>query len=74
MLEENIIYKGVLYAGIMISDGEPYLLEYNCRFGDPETQVIIPRLKNDLLPLLLECSEGNLQKQELIWDENKCIQ
>ncbi len=73
MLGENIIYKGVLYAGIMISDGKPYLLEYNCRFGDPETQVIIPRLKDDLLPLLLECSEGNLQRQELAWDENKCV-
>jgi phosphoribosylamine--glycine ligase len=57
----------------MISDGKPYLLEYNCRFGDPETQVIIPRLKDDLLPLLLECSEGNLQRQELAWDENKCV-
>jgi phosphoribosylamine--glycine ligase len=73
MLGENIIYRGVLYAGIMISEGKPYLLEYNCRFGDPETQVIIPRLKDDLLPLLLECSEGNLRRQKLTWEDNKCV-
>ncbi len=73
MLKENIIYKGVLYAGIMMSEGKPYLLEYNCRFGDPETQVILPRLKDDLLPLLLECAEGNLSKKELKWDEDKCV-
>lgn len=73
MLKENIIYKGVLYAGIMMSDGKPYLLEYNCRFGDPETQVILPRLKDDLLPLIMECAEGNLSKKELKWDEGKCV-
>ena len=73
MLKENITYKGVLYAGIMMSEGEPYLLEYNCRFGDPETQVILPRLKDDLLPLLMECAEGNLSKKELKWDEGKCV-
>ncbi len=73
MLKENIIYKGVLYAGIMISGGKPYLLEYNCRFGDPETQVVLPRLEDDLLPLLLECAEGNLSREELNWDRNKCV-
>ena len=73
ILKENITYKGVLYAGIMMSEGEPYLLEYNCRFGDPETQVILPRLKDDLLPLLIECAEGNLSKKELKWDEGKCV-
>jgi len=73
MLEEDIKYKGVLYAGIMVSSGEPYLLEYNCRFGDPETQVILPRLKDDLLPLLLECAEGNLNREEVRWDSNRCV-
>lgn len=73
MIKENIIYKGVLYAGLMICRGKPYLLEYNCRFGDPETQVILPRLEDDLLPLLLECAEGNLNDNELKWNRNKCV-
>ncbi len=71
--EENIEYKGILYAGILVSEGKPYLLEYNCRFGDPETQVVLPRLEEDLVPLLLECINGNLTRQKLKWDENKCI-
>lgn len=71
--EENIEYKGILYAGILVSEGRPYLLEYNCRFGDPETQVVLPRLEDDLVPLLLGCVDGNLNGQELKWDENKCI-
>jgi phosphoribosylamine--glycine ligase len=73
MAKENIIYRGVLYAGILVSDGEPFLLEYNCRFGDPETQVVLPRLEGDLVPLLLECTEGNLGTEKLRWDKNKCI-
>jgi len=73
MIKENIIYRGVLYAGIMICNGKPYLLEYNSRFGDPETQVILPRLEDDLLPLLLECTVGNLSKEELKWDRSKCV-
>lgn len=73
MLKEDIKYKGVLYAGIMINRGKPYLLEYNCRFGDPETQVILPRLKDDLLQLLMECAEGNLGDKKLQWDDNKCV-
>jgi phosphoribosylamine---glycine ligase len=73
MLKEDIIYKGVLYAGIMINGGKPYLLEYNCRFGDPETQVILPRLKDDLLQLLIDCTEENLGGKKLQWDDNKCV-
>ncbi|MEA2015945.1 MAG: phosphoribosylamine--glycine ligase [Actinomycetota bacterium] len=73
MIREGIIYKGVLYAGIMISNGDPYLLEYNCRFGDPETQVILPRLKDDIVPLLTGCAEGNLKNKEVRWDSNKCV-
>ncbi len=73
MIKEGIRYRGVLYAGIMISKGKPYLLEYNCRFGDPETQVILPRLEDDLLPVLLECAEGNLKREELGWDKDKCV-
>jgi len=73
MVRENIKYKGILYAGILIIEGKPYLLEYNCRFGDPETQVVLPRLKDDLVPLLLECAEGNLKREKIDWDEDKCV-
>jgi len=73
MVRENIKYKGILYAGILIIEEKPYLLEYNCRFGDPETQVVLPRLKDDLVPLLLECAEGNLSGKKLDWDEDKCV-
>jgi len=73
MVRENIKYKGILYAGILISEEKPYLLEYNCRFGDPETQVVLPRLKDDLVPLLLGCAEENLTREKLDWDEDKCV-
>jgi len=73
MVKENIKYKGILYAGIMVSGGKPYLLEYNCRFGDPETQAVLPRLENDLVPLLLGCVDGNLAGEKLRWDADRCV-
>ncbi len=73
MVRENIKYKGILYAGIMVSGGKPYLLEYNCRFGDPETQAVLPRLENDLVPLLLGCVDGNLAGEKLRWDADRCV-
>jgi phosphoribosylamine---glycine ligase len=58
----RIPYRGVLYAGIMLTEKGPQLLEVNCRFGDPETQVLLPRLASDLVPYLLACaSEEGLQ-------------
>ncbi|HEV2573335.1 MAG TPA: phosphoribosylamine--glycine ligase [Beijerinckiaceae bacterium] len=54
-------YRGVLFAGLMIGKNGPKLIEFNARFGDPETQVILPRLDEDLLPLLLECAKGTLR-------------
>jgi len=53
-------YRGVLYAGLMLTKEGPKLIEYNCRFGDPETQVILPRLEDDLLALMLASAEGAL--------------
>ena len=57
---ENIEYKGFVFAGLMNVDGDPYVIEYNVRMGDPETQVVIPRLKNDLVDIILTCLDGNL--------------
>lgn len=55
-------FKGVLYVGLMITDTGPKVLEFNCRFGDPETQVLLPRLKSDLVPLLIACIDGTLEQ------------
>lgn len=60
MASEGIRYQGVLYAGLMLTDDGPKVLEFNCRFGDPETQAVIPRLRSDLAELCLACAEGNL--------------
>ena len=65
--EEDSPYRGVLYLGLMIEAGEPKVLEFNVRFGDPETQVTLPRLKNDLLKVLLSVSEGSLERIKLEW-------
>ncbi len=61
-------FKGVLYVGLMITDAGPKVLEFNCRFGDPETQVLLPRLKSDLVPLLMACIDGTLdQHTDVEW-------
>jgi phosphoribosylamine--glycine ligase len=60
-------YRGVLYAGLMLTKQGPKLIEYNARFGDPETQVLMMRLDCDVLPLLLACAEGNLSSQTARW-------
>ena len=68
MMEEGRRYRGFLYAGIMICDGIPKVLEYNCRFGDPETQPILMRMQSDLAPLLLAAIDGTLAEQSCQWD------
>ncbi len=73
MRNEGIIYKGVLYAGIMITDSGPKALEYNVRFGDPETQVILPRMKSDLAGLLMRTASGDLSGAGIEWDERECV-
>jgi phosphoribosylamine---glycine ligase len=62
-------FKGVLYAGLMIQDGAPKLIEYNVRFGDPETQALVMRLKSDLLPALLATAQGKLHGVTLDWHD-----
>ena len=66
---EGMRYRGFLYAGLMINaQGEPYVLEFNCRFGDPETQPIMMRLKSDLVALCLAAIDGKLAEQKVEWD------
>ena len=63
-------FKGVLYVGLMITDTGPKVLEFNCRFGDPEAQVLLPRLKSDLVPLLMACTDGTLaQHADVQWHD-----
>ena len=61
-------YEGVLYAGLMIKEGEPKVLEFNCRLGDPETQPIFMRMGGDLIPVIEACIEGDLTGMEISWD------
>lgn len=63
--QEEIPYQGFLFIGLMKVKGEPYVIEYNVRMGDPETQVVVPRIKNDLLDLLLATAEGKLSEKQL---------
>ena len=59
---ENIIYRGFIFFGLIKVNGEPFVIEYNCRLGDPETEVMIPRLENDLVELILKMNEGKLNE------------
>lgn len=71
--KEGIDYRGILYPGIMLTKDGPKLLEFNSRFGDPETQVYLPRMKNDLLDLLEACISQTLDLVELQWVEDACV-
>jgi phosphoribosylamine---glycine ligase len=72
--EEGIVYKGILYAGLMIDRGKPYVLEFNARFGDPETQPILFKMESDLLPLLSACAQGRLEDAgQIAWKEGVCM-
>jgi len=66
-------YRGVLYAGLILTDEGPKLIEYNCRFGDPECQVLMMRLKSDLLPALVACADGVLANVDLRWHHEAAL-
>jgi phosphoribosylamine--glycine ligase len=70
---EGITYRGLLYPGLMITDNGARVLEFNCRFGDPETQAILPRMKSDLLPLLEATIDGQIDTHSIEWDERASV-
>jgi phosphoribosylamine--glycine ligase len=73
--KEGRRYKGVLYAGLMIKDSEPTVLEFNCRFGDPETQPLLMRMKSDIVPILNAVVDGDLNGYEIEWrpESSVCV-
>ena len=73
MAADGIRYRGVIYAGIMLTAEGPLVLEFNARFGDPETEVIVPRLRSDLCEVLLACVEGNLANYRAEWADEACV-
>jgi phosphoribosylamine--glycine ligase len=73
MAARGLPYMGVMYLGLMITKGGPKLVEYNCRFGDPEAQVLLPRLKSDLLTALIATHDGKLDKLSLAWRDEAAL-
>jgi len=73
MANEGMPYKGVLYAGLMVVDGEPLVLEFNARFGDPESQATLPLLKTDLVDILMAVIQGNLDQLNIEWSGDACV-
>lgn len=69
----GIRYRGILYAGLMMTPKGPKVLEFNCRLGDPETQVILPRMACDLVPVLLACVDGTLRNDMVTWRPEACV-
>lgn len=70
---EKMVYKGFVFFGLMIDNGEPYVIEYNCRMGDPETEVVIPRIKSDLVEILMSIENGGLSNTVIETDERAAV-
>jgi phosphoribosylamine--glycine ligase len=73
MAAEGSPYKGCLYAGLMITKSGPKVVEFNCRFGDPETQVVLPQLESDIVPILNACCDGTLAETPITWKQGACV-
>jgi phosphoribosylamine--glycine ligase len=73
MASEGAPYRGVLYAGLMLTDDGPKVLEFNARFGDPEAQAVLPRLRSDLAEVLLACADGRLGEVKVAWSPEACV-
>jgi phosphoribosylamine--glycine ligase len=70
---EGCGYRGVLYCGLMIDDSGPRVLEFNVRFGDPETQVVVPRMTSDIVPILVACADGDLTRAKAEWTDETAV-
>lgn len=73
MAKRGIVFKGIIYAGLMITKNGVKVLEFNARFGDPETQPVLSRLKSDIVPVFLACTDQTLDKIEIEWDKNPTV-
>ena len=73
LTRDGLDFRGLLFPGLMITRDGPKVLEFNCRFGDPETQALLPRLKNDLVDLLEATMDGTLAQQNLTWDDRAAV-
>lgn len=73
MAQEGRVFKGILYAGLMITKDGPKVLEYNVRFGDPETQVVLPRLESDIVDIMLAVHDGTLENTIPQWNKKACV-
>ena len=73
MAKEGCPYTGILYAGLMIKNGDLKVLEFNARFGDPEAQPLLMRMKSDIVPVLLACAQGRLERQTLEWHDKAAV-
>ncbi|MDK8285349.1 phosphoribosylamine--glycine ligase [Dialister micraerophilus] len=71
--QENLAYSGILFIGFMIKNNEPKILEFNVRFGDPETEVVLPRMESDLIDVIEKSIEGTLKAEDLTWKKDKCM-
>ncbi|MDO3378795.1 phosphoribosylamine--glycine ligase [Geoalkalibacter halelectricus] len=73
MAREGCPYAGILYVGLMIRNGKPRVVEYNARFGDPEAQPLLVRLKSDIVPVLLGCARGEMRQRDLEWHDKAAV-
>ena len=73
MAAEGRPFKGVIFFGLMLTENGPKVLEYNARFGDPEAQVVLPRMKNDLIDVVEACIDGRLDQMELVFEDNAAV-
>ena len=73
LIQESVTFRGLLYPGLIITSEGPSVLEFNCRFGDPETQVLLPRMKSDLLPLLEATIDGKIEQCAIEWDPRAAV-
>lgn len=73
MASDGCPYSGILYVGLMIKDGKPRVVEYNARFGDPEAQPLLMRMKSDIVPVLQACARGDLRQDSIEWHDKAAV-